>query len=46
VRRRVLDKCHRIRNVADCEGMLDVDARIVTELIAAGETVAGTLGSI
>ena len=40
---RVLDKCHHIRNVAEYEGMLDVSERIVTDLVAACETVAGKL---
>jgi hypothetical protein len=37
---RVLDKCHQIRNVAEYEGALDVDERIVTDLVAACEAVA------
>lgn len=37
---RVLDKCHHIRNVADSEGTLDGGERIVTDLVAACETVA------
>jgi hypothetical protein len=40
---RVLDKCHHLRNVAEYEGALDVDARIVTDLVAACETVAAKL---
>lgn len=32
---RVLDKCHGMRNVAEYEGALDVDERIVTDLVAA-----------
>jgi len=42
---RVLDKCHHIRNVAEYEGALDVDERIVTDLIAACETVAREIGA-
>lgn len=40
---RVLDKCHRLRNVSEYEGVLDVDKRIVTDLIAACEAVAEKL---
>lgn len=40
---RVLDKCHRLRNVSEYEGALDVDKRIVTDLIAACEAVADKL---
>lgn len=42
---RVLDKCHNLRNVAEYEGTLDIDTRIVTDLVAACETVAGTLST-
>lgn len=30
---RVLDKCHHMRNVAEYEGVLDVDERIVADLV-------------
>jgi len=43
---RVLDKCHHLRNVAEYEGALDVDVRIVTDLVAACETVAARLDSL
>jgi len=43
---RVLDKCHHLRNVAEYEGALDVDARIVTDLVAACETVAAKLDGL
>jgi hypothetical protein len=43
---RVLDKAHHQRNVAEYEGVLDVDDRLVTDLIAACEIVAGKLDSI
>ncbi len=43
---RVLDKCHHLRNVAEYEGALDVDARIVTDLVAACETVAAKLDRV
>lgn len=43
---RVLDKCHRLRNVAEYEGTLDVGERIVVDLVAACEAVAaGVQGS-
>jgi hypothetical protein len=42
----VLDKAHHQRNVAEYEGVLDVDERLVTDLIAACEIVAGKLGNI
>ena len=40
---RVLDKCHHMRNVAEYEGVLDVDERIVADLVAACETVAAAI---
>jgi len=43
---RVLDKAHHQRNVAEYEGVLDVDERLVTDLIAACDIVAGKLGNI
>ena len=43
---RVLDKCHHMRNVAEYEGVLDVDVRIVTDLVAARETVAAKLAGL
>jgi hypothetical protein len=43
---RVLDKCHHLRNVAEYEGALDVDARIVTDLVAACETVVDKLDQV
>jgi hypothetical protein len=30
---RVLDKCHNARNLGEYEGMLDVDDRLVTDLM-------------
>jgi hypothetical protein len=36
---RVLDKCHKMRNLTEYEGVLDVDDRLVTDLIAACRTV-------
>lgn len=37
---RVLDKCHNIRNLGEYEGDLNVDKRIVTDLVSACPTVA------
>lgn len=37
---RVLDKCHNIRNLGEYEGDLNVDERIVTDLVAACQAVA------
>ncbi|TFZ08902.1 hypothetical protein [Ramlibacter humi] len=40
---RVLDKAHGMRNLAEYEGVLDVDERFVVDLIAAAEAVASKL---
>lgn len=40
---RVIDKCHNMRNVAEYEGLLDVDDRIVEDLIGAARAVAEAL---
>ena len=37
---RVLDKAHNTRNLGEYEGLLDVDARLVTDLITATQAVA------
>lgn len=37
---RVLDKCHNTRNLGEYEGMLDVDERLVNDLIAATGAVS------
>jgi len=37
---RVLDKCHNTRNLGEYDGLLDVDERLVTDLISATEAVA------
>jgi hypothetical protein len=37
---RVLDKCHGIRNLGEYEGDLNIDDRIVTDLVAACQAVA------
>lgn len=43
---RVLDKCHHMRNVAEYEGALDVDERIVADLVAACEMVMTTIDEL
>lgn len=43
---RVLDKCHQIRNLGEYEGDLNIDHRIVTDLIAACQTVADKLETL
>ena len=40
---RVLDKCHNTRNLGEYEGLLDVDARLVTDLITATQAVADAM---
>ena len=37
---RVLDKCHNIRNLGEYEGHLNIDGRIVTDLVVACQAVA------
>jgi hypothetical protein len=43
---RVLAKCHDLRNRGEYEGDLDVDERIVTDLITACRAVAARLDSL
>lgn len=40
---RVLAKCHEMRNLGEYEGDLNVDERLVTDLIAACKVVAAAL---
>ena len=40
---RVRDKCHNTRNLGEYEGMLDVDERLVKDLVAATEAVSRAL---
>ncbi len=40
---RVLDKCHNTRNLGEYEGLLDVDERLVIDLIKAAQAVADAL---
>ena len=42
---RVLDLCHNKRNLGEYEGMMDVDTRLVTDLIAAAQRVLIALQS-
>lgn len=40
---RVLDKCHNMRNLGEYEGVLDLDERLVADLITATQAVAEAL---
>jgi hypothetical protein len=40
---RVLDKCHNTRNVGEYEGLLNIDERLVQDLIKATRIVADAL---
>lgn len=40
---RVLDKCHNTRNLGEYEGLLDVDERLVADLISATQAVANAM---
>jgi hypothetical protein len=40
---RVLDKCHNTRNLGEYEGLLDVDERLVQDLVTATQAVADAL---
>lgn len=40
---RVLDKCHGLRNAGEYEGVLDVDERLVEDLVTATKAVAAAL---
>jgi hypothetical protein len=43
---RVLSKCHDLRNLGEYEGDLDIDDRILTDLIVACKVVAAKLGDL
>ena len=43
---RVLDKCHSVRNLGEYEGGLNIDDRLVADLIAACQRVAAKLDSL
>ena len=42
---RVLDKCHNARNLGEYEGLLDVDERLVKDLITATQAVSDALAN-
>ncbi|MDP3605783.1 MAG: hypothetical protein Q8R59_08575 [Polaromonas sp.] len=39
----MLDECHNTRNLGEYEGLLDVDERLVADLITATQAVADAL---
>lgn len=43
---RVLAKCHDVRNLGEYEGDLNIDERLVADLIAASQIVAGKLNDL
>lgn len=43
---RVLDKCHQVRNLGEYEGDLNVDDRLVRDLVAAAAAVAAKLDAL
>lgn len=43
---RILAKCHDIRNLGEYEGDMNVDDRIVIDLITACQTVAGKIDAL
>jgi hypothetical protein len=43
---RVLAKCHQIRNQGEYEGDLNVDERLVADLVVACKTVAGAVAQL
>ena len=43
---RVLDKCHNTRNLSEYEGLMEVDERLVTDLIVATQAVADAIGQL
>jgi hypothetical protein len=43
---RILSKCHDIRNLGEYEGNLNVDDRIVTDLVAACQAVADKVDAL
>ena len=42
---RVLDKCHNTRNLGEYEGILDVNARLLSDLISATQLVLDALNA-
>jgi hypothetical protein len=43
---RVLSKCHELRNKAEYEGLLDLDERLVTDLLSACNAVAAKVDAL
>ena len=43
---RVLDQAHRKRNIAEYEGVIDIDEQLIAALIRVADTVAGQLAKI
>lgn len=43
---RVLSKCHDIRNLGEYEGVLNLDERIVTDLVSAAQAVAAKVDAL
>jgi hypothetical protein len=43
---RVLDKAHRTRNLAEYEGILEADDRLLAELLAAGKAAEAAVGKL
>jgi hypothetical protein len=43
---RVLSKCHEVRNLGEYEGDLNVDDRLVTDLITACQAVAAKVKAL
>jgi hypothetical protein len=43
---RVLDLCHNKRNLGEYEGLLEVDERLVKDLIVATQRVADALSAV
>ncbi len=43
---RVLDKCHQLRNLGEYEGDLNIDERIVTDLLGACRAVAAKVQAL
>lgn len=43
---RVLAKCHEVRNLGEYEGDLNIDDRLLMDLLAASKTVAAALENL
>ena len=43
---RVLDKCHNTRNLSEYEGLMEVDERLVPDLIVATQAVVDAIGQL